>query len=85
MKVVVVQIAFHGPKAEELSQHQLRLPKDSCIEHVLQELRKQLPSSYASAPLRLLETYMSKIFKVGNKQFVLMSILWCSQTSCTQA
>ena len=68
-----------------MSQHQLRLPKDSCIEHVLQELRKQLPSSYASAPLRLLETYMSKIFKVANTKIVLMSVLWCSQTSCTQA
>lgn len=59
-----MQIAFHGQKAEEVSQHQLRLPKDSCIEHVLHELRKQLPSSYASAPLRLLETYLAKIFKV---------------------
>lgn len=59
-----VQIAFHGDKAEEVGQHQLRLPKDSCIEHVLEELRKLLPANYASTPLRLLEIYMSKIYKV---------------------
>lgn len=59
-----VQIAFHGEKAQEVSQHQLRLPRDSCVAALLDELRKHLPATHSSLPLRLLEIYMSKIFKV---------------------
>ena len=59
-----VQIGLHGEKAQEVSQHQLRLPRDSCVADLLQELRKQLPATHSSLPLRLLEIYMSKIFKV---------------------
>lgn len=63
-----MQIAFHGDKAEELSQHSVRLPKDSNVGQLLSELRHLLPPTYRSAPLRLLEIYMSKIYKVC-KQF----------------
>ncbi|KAA6424444.1 MAG: hypothetical protein FRX49_05656 [Trebouxia sp. A1-2] len=63
-----IEIAFHGEKAEEVAQHQLRLPKDSCIEHVLEELRKLLPADYASTPLRLLQIYWSKIYKVFDEK-----------------
>lgn len=63
-RLKTLKIAFHGDKAEEIAQHQLRLPKDSCIGHVLEELRKLLDKSYASTPLRLMEIYLSKIYKV---------------------
>ena len=59
-----MQIAFHGEKAEELGQHSVRLPKDSNVGQLLHELRNLLPAAYKSAPLRLLEIYMSKIYKV---------------------
>ena len=62
--LAAVQIAFHGEAGQEVSQHQVRLPRDSCVEQLLAELQRQLPASHASAPLRLLELYMSKIFKV---------------------
>ncbi|KAL0031727.1 hypothetical protein WJX79_003396 [Trebouxia sp. C0005] len=67
-RLKTLKIAFHGEKAEEVAQHQLRLPKDSCIEHVLEELRKLLPADYASTPLRLLQIYWSKIYKVFDEK-----------------
>ena len=42
----------------------MRLPKDSNVGQLLAELRGLLPAAYSSAPLRLLEIYMSKIYKV---------------------
>ena len=61
---VYVQIAFHGDKAEEVGQHSVRLPKDSHVRELLSELRNLLPPAYSNRPLRLLEIYMSKIYKV---------------------
>lgn len=61
---VYLQIAFHGEKAEELGQHSVRLPKDSHVRELLAELRNLLPPAYSTTPLRLLEIYMSKIYKV---------------------
>ncbi|KAL3154338.1 hypothetical protein ABBQ32_013820 [Trebouxia sp. C0010 RCD-2024] len=63
-RLKTLKIAFHGEKAEEVGQHSVRLPKDSHVRELLSELRSLLPPAYSSRPLRLLEIYMSKIYKV---------------------
>lgn len=58
------QVNYHGEKTEQVSSHNVRLPKDSSVADVLEALRMQLPEDKRPAALRLLEVFYSKIYKV---------------------
>lgn len=58
------QVSYHGENTELVSQHEVRLPKDSCVVDVLDALSRQLPEAKRPAALRLLEVFYSKIYKV---------------------
>ncbi len=57
-------MSYHGDNTELVSQHEVRLPKDSCVTDVLDALSQQLPEDKRPAALRLLEVFYSKIYKV---------------------
>ena len=59
-----VQVYYHGAAGEQVSTHEVRLPKDSCVADVLQALNGQLPEDKRPPRLRLLEVFYSKIYKV---------------------
>mgnify|MGYP005705759787 CR=1 FL=1 len=60
-----LKVAFHNSKTAEVSSHNIRLPKESCVTDVLSELCRQLgPDVTITRPLRLLEVFYHKIYKV---------------------
>ena len=60
------QVHWHNEKGEQVSVHSVRLPKDSVMKDVTDELRRMLPDTAGKAKnLRLIEIYFSKIYKVG--------------------
>lgn len=60
----MLQVVLHNEKGEEVGQHSLRLPKESCVADVLQALGKQVGPPYSSRPMRLMEVFYAKIYKV---------------------
>ena len=68
-----LKIAFHNEKAEEVDTYTLRLPKDSKVEEVLQELRRRIPSC-GSEQLRLMEVFYHKIYKTYDENDKIESI-----------
>eukprot|EP00877_Chromochloris_zofingiensis_P003568 jgi/Chrzof1/13211/Cz07g24170.t1 len=59
-----LKINFHNEKTDFVDTHTIRLPRDSCVADVLEELRKRLGDEYADKKLRLMEVFNSKIYKV---------------------
>ena len=68
-----LKIAFHDDKAEEVETYTLRLPKDSKVEEVLQELRRRIPNA-GSEQLRLMEVFYHKIYKIYDENDKIGSI-----------
>jgi ubiquitin carboxyl-terminal hydrolase 7 len=64
-----LQVHFHNDKTEFVGEHVVRLPRDSSVADVLRELGSRLGADYAGRPLRLLEVYHSKIYKVRFEYF----------------
>ncbi|CAM6108023.1 unnamed protein product [Calypogeia fissa] len=58
-----LKIAFHNAKTEELSKHNIRLPKQSTVGDVINELKGKVELSSPKAELRILEVFYHKIYK----------------------
>jgi ubiquitin carboxyl-terminal hydrolase 7 len=58
-----LKVALHNVKVEEVSQHQIRLPKESTVGEVLEVIAKEAGAEYSAADLRLVEVFYHKIFK----------------------
>ncbi len=61
------QIFFNNDKTEEQGPRDgfsVRLPRESRIADVLKAVAKQLEPAYQDRPLRLLELWQAKIYKV---------------------
>lgn len=63
-KLKTLKVAFHSEKTELASEHSIRLPRESNVGDVLNELKKVLDSEYAEKKFRLMEVFNSKVFKV---------------------
>ena len=72
-KLKSLKIAFHGDTTEEVEAYTLRLPKDSKVEEVLQELRRRIPNA-GSDQLRLMEVFYHKIYKTYDENDKIESI-----------
>ncbi len=58
-----LKITYHDEKTAEVETYTLRLPMESKVEEVLQELRRRIPNG-ANERLRLMEVFYHKIYKV---------------------
>lgn len=59
------QVCFHNEKTEFVVQHNVRVPRDGCVKDVLDKLSEMLgPQKTGGQPLRMLEIYNSKLYKV---------------------
>ncbi|KAL6782343.1 hypothetical protein ACKKBG_A06435 [Auxenochlorella protothecoides x Auxenochlorella symbiontica] len=65
-KLVTFKVSFHNAKAEEVSAHSVRLPRDARVSQLLEELRAQLPAGagVGDAPLRLMEVYQWRVWQL---------------------
>ena len=61
--LLVLQVGWHSAKGELVSEHTVRLPRDSTVQQVLDEV-KRLANADPQAELRMLEICHNKIFKV---------------------
>ncbi|CAM6012936.1 unnamed protein product [Sphagnum balticum] len=59
-----LKIAFHNSKTEEVSVHHVRLPKQSTVGDVINELKSKVELSSPKAELRILEVFYHKIYKI---------------------
>ncbi|CAK9212347.1 unnamed protein product [Sphagnum troendelagicum] len=59
-----LKIAFHNSKTEEVSVHNIRLPKQSTVGDVIHELKSKVERSNPKAELRILEVFYHKIYKI---------------------
>ncbi|CAM6033345.1 unnamed protein product [Sphagnum compactum] len=59
-----LKVAFHNSKTEELSVHNIRLPKQSTVGDVIVELKDKVELSSPKAELRILEVFYHKIYKI---------------------
>ncbi|KAH8955667.1 hypothetical protein BDL97_08G152600 [Sphagnum fallax] len=59
-----LKVAFHNSKTEELSVHNIRLPKQSTVGDVIVELKDKVEISSPKAELRILEVFYHKIYKI---------------------
>jgi len=63
-----LKVTFHNTKTEEVAVHHIRLPKESVVEDVLQELKakvgEEMSGSGESGELRMLEVFYHKIYKI---------------------
>ena len=60
-----LKVSFHTNKAEEVSVQNIRLPKDSVVQDVLNELKTlvTLDADNGSGDLRMMEVFYHKIYK----------------------
>ncbi|CAI6001304.1 unnamed protein product [Closterium sp. NIES-65] len=58
-----LRISFHNSKAEEVSVHNIRLPKKSTVADVLADLKSKVELSHPEVELRMLQLFNNKIFK----------------------
>ncbi|KAF7153501.1 hypothetical protein RHSIM_Rhsim01G0198200 [Rhododendron simsii] len=63
-----LKVAFHHATKEEVSVHTIRLPKQSTVGDVINELKTKVELSHADAELRLLEVFYHKIYKVPEEE-----------------
>lgn len=59
-----LKVAFHNYKTEEVTVHNVRLPKQSTVGDVLNELKTKVELSNPKAELRILEVFYHKIYKI---------------------
>lgn len=59
-----MKVNFHNERAELVSEQTLRLAKDAVVGELLAELKKVLGAAVGDRPLRLMEVFNSKIYKV---------------------
>ncbi|KAJ7569829.1 hypothetical protein O6H91_01G096500 [Diphasiastrum complanatum] len=59
-----LKVAFHNAKTEEVSVHNIRLPKQSTVGDVINELKGKVELSGPIAELRILEVFYHKIYKI---------------------
>jgi len=59
-----LKVVLFNEKVEEVSQHQVRLPKESTVGEVLESIAKESRAACTAADLRLVEVFYHKIFKI---------------------
>ncbi|RVW29480.1 Ubiquitin carboxyl-terminal hydrolase 12 [Vitis vinifera] len=59
-----LKVAFHHATKEEVVIHTIRLPKQSTVGDVINDLKSKVELSHPNAELRLLEVFYHKIYKV---------------------
>ncbi|XP_039061183.1 ubiquitin carboxyl-terminal hydrolase 12-like isoform X2 [Hibiscus syriacus] len=59
-----LKVAFHHATKDEVAIHNIRLPKESNIADVIDELKTKVELSHPNAELRLLEVFYHKIYKI---------------------
>nr|XP_043631310.1 ubiquitin C-terminal hydrolase 12-like [Erigeron canadensis] len=59
-----LKVAFHHATKEEPTVHNIRMPKQSTVGDVLEEIKKRVDLSHPNAELRLLEVFYHKIYKI---------------------
>ncbi|CAK9152989.1 unnamed protein product [Ilex paraguariensis] len=59
-----LKVAFHHATKDEAIIHNIRLPKQSTVGDVLNELKTKVELSHPDAELRLLEVFYHKIYKI---------------------
>ncbi|KAG8646912.1 ubiquitin C-terminal hydrolase 12 [Manihot esculenta] len=59
-----LKVAFHHATKDEVVIHNIRLPKQSTVGDVINELRTKVELSHPNAELRLLEVFYHKIYKI---------------------
>ncbi|KAL1821181.1 ubiquitin C-terminal hydrolase 12 [Daucus carota subsp. sativus] len=59
-----LKVAFHHASKDEVVIHNIRLPKQSTVGDVLNEIKTKVELSHANAELRLLEVFYHKIYKI---------------------
>ncbi|XP_021617624.1 ubiquitin C-terminal hydrolase 12 isoform X3 [Manihot esculenta] len=59
-----LKVAFHHSTKDEVVIHTIRLPKQSTVGDVINDLKTKVELSHPSAELRLLEVFYHKIYKI---------------------
>ncbi|XP_058007533.1 ubiquitin C-terminal hydrolase 12 isoform X3 [Hevea brasiliensis] len=59
-----LKVAFHHANKDEVVIHTIRLPKQSTVGDVINDLKTKVELSHPSAELRLLEVFYHKIYKI---------------------
>ncbi|KAG9140850.1 hypothetical protein Leryth_010382 [Lithospermum erythrorhizon] len=59
-----LKVAFHHATRDEVVIHNVRLPKQSTVGEVLDEIKSKVELSHPDAELRLLEVFYHKIYKI---------------------
>ncbi|GAB4824573.1 CSN-associated deubiquitinating enzyme Ubp12 [Ancistrocladus abbreviatus] len=59
-----LKVAFHHATKDEVTIHTVRLPKQSTVGDVLNDLKTKVELSHPNAELRLLEVFYHKIYKI---------------------
>ncbi|XWS56120.1 hypothetical protein CRYUN_Cryun09bG0059200 [Craigia yunnanensis] len=59
-----LKVAFHHATRDEVVIHNIRLPKQSTVGDVIDELKTKVELSHPNAELRLLEVFYHKIYKI---------------------
>ncbi|KNA06627.1 hypothetical protein SOVF_179260, partial [Spinacia oleracea] len=59
-----LKVAFHHATKDEVTIHTIRLPKQSTVGDVLNDLKTKVELSHPDAELRLLEVFYHKIYKI---------------------
>ncbi|XP_010557963.1 PREDICTED: ubiquitin carboxyl-terminal hydrolase 12-like [Tarenaya hassleriana] len=59
-----LKVAFHHATKDEVVIHNIRLPKQSTVGDVINELKTKVELSHPDAELRLLEVFYHKIYKI---------------------
>ncbi|MBA0596667.1 hypothetical protein Gorai_013477, partial [Gossypium raimondii] len=63
-----LKVAFHHATKEEVVIHNIRLPKQSTVGDVIDELKTKVELSHPNAELRLLEVFYHKIYKIREEE-----------------
>ncbi|XP_072978196.1 ubiquitin C-terminal hydrolase 12 isoform X1 [Typha angustifolia] len=59
-----LKVAFHHATKDDVVIHSIRLPKNSTVGDVINDLKTKVELSYPNAELRLLEVFYHKIYKI---------------------
>ncbi|KAL5708930.1 ubiquitinyl hydrolase 1 [Ranunculus cassubicifolius] len=59
-----LKVAFHSATKDEVVIHSIRLPKQSTVGDVINDLKTKVELSHPNAELRLLEVFYHKIYKI---------------------
>lgn len=59
-----LKVAFHRATMDEVVVHNIRLPKQSTVGDVINELKSKVELSHPDAELRLIEVFYHKIYKI---------------------